>query len=60
MGEGVEVDESTWKTGGNLEAEIVRLTSDPTEEVSTSESIVDSSGRMRTRHRCIKQGTAER
>ena len=56
------MDESTLKTGGDLDAEFVWSASDPTEEVSTSDSIVDSSGRIRIRdvNGCIKQGAAER
>ena len=49
MDEVVKVDELAWKTGGDLDAEFVLLASNPTEDESTSDSTVDSSGTIRTR-----------
>ena len=56
------MDESTLKTGGDLDAEFVRSASDQTEEFLISDSSVDSSERARIRDvdRCIKRGAAER
>ena len=54
----VEVDERAGNTWGDLDAEFVWSAVNPTEDESTSNSTVDSSGRTRTRcaDRCIKYG----
>ena len=45
----MEVDESALNTGGDLYAGNMRSTSDPTEEVSLSDSIVNSEGKIKKR-----------